>query len=99
MPKYMVELSHTPDECVLAFGEPDQREPDLLDEVFWGCMSGIHNGWVVVDADNEEQVRAQAPKRYVGELTITEVQVAGPGLEYAIDPTAAHPGEDPPFWS
>ena len=99
MPKYMVELSHTPDECILAFGEPDQRDPDILGEVFWGCMSGMHNGWVVVEAESEAEVWAQAPKHYRGELTITEVQSATPDLDYAIDPTTAHPGEDPPFWS
>jgi hypothetical protein len=98
MPKFMVELSHTPDECVLAFGAPDQRAPDFLDDVFWGCMSGIHNGWVVVEAVDEAQVRAQAPEHYEGELVITEVQSISSELDYAIDPTAAHPGEDPPFW-
>lgn len=103
MPKYMVELSHTPDECVEGivdtFGDRSQREPDLLGETFWGCMSGIHNGWVVVNAANEDEVRAQVPKEYHGYLTITEVQEVSRDLDHAIDPTTAHPGQDPPFWS
>lgn len=99
MPKFMVELSHTPDECVAGFGKPDQRTEDLLDEAFWGCMSGVHNGWVVVEADSEDQVRAMAPKHYRGVLTITEVGETTPALDYAIDPNTAHPGQDPPFWS
>ncbi len=103
MPKYMVELSHTSSECVEGIndtvGDRDQRKPDLLGEAYWGCMSGIHNGWVVVEAENEDEVRAQVPQNYRGELTITEVNETNRDLDHAIDPTTAHPGQDPPFWS
>lgn len=99
MPKFMVELSHTPDDCIAAFGEPDQRDPDLLGEIYWGCMSGEHNGWVVVEAETEDQAREQAPKNYRGDLAITEVNEISSELDYAIDPTSPHPGQDPPFWS
>jgi hypothetical protein len=100
MPTFMIELSHTPETCVAALDELDQNACDLLSEVYWGCMSGRHDGWVVVEAENESAARELVPGNVRGDVTITEVDVATLDLAHdVIDPNAAHPGDAEPSGS
>jgi len=99
MPKYMIELAHSPDACIAALDTLDARACDMLNGVYWGCMSGRHAGWIVVDAVSEEAAREAVPASIRRKVTVTQVQVASPDLAQAIDPNTVHPGEDEPFWS
>jgi len=59
MAKYMVELPHTDAECLQALDEISERNQTLLSKANWGCMAGVHNGWAVVDANDEAGARQQ----------------------------------------
>jgi hypothetical protein len=55
MASYLLESPHTDAECLRALDEisAGTRGPELLKKMHFGCMSGVHTGWAVVDADNE----------------------------------------------
>lgn len=57
MTTYLIELPHTKTECMKAVNEISEKGSEFLCKVYWGCMSGIHNGWVIVEAENELAAR------------------------------------------
>ena len=56
MDEYLIELPHTKEECIEAGDE--MKDSELLPKVNWGCMSGVHNGWAIVEAENESVARS-----------------------------------------
>jgi hypothetical protein len=59
MERYLIETPHTSQDC--------QR---LVEEVYaqgylthfdWGCKSGVHCGWAIIEADNEAEARLAVP--------------------------------------
>lgn len=100
MPKYMIELSHSPEACVAALDQFDDNACDLLGEIYWGCMSGRHDGWVVIEAEDEFAAREIVPAPLRRSVTVTEVDVVIPELAHdALDPNAARPGDPEPSGS
>jgi len=95
MPQFMIELAHEPDECIKSLKELEPEAPDLLDGTFWGCISGRHAGWVIVNALNEDEALNMVPTNLRGKATVTEVDAIA-GLGETIDPEAAHPADAAP---
>lgn len=59
MDRYLIETPHTVQDCKL-----------LIDEIYaigylyhfdWGCQSGVHSGWAIIDAENEAEARLAVP--------------------------------------
>ena len=59
MERYLIETPHTPQECQF-----------LVDQVYamgylyhfdWGCKSGVHTGWAIIEAENEADARLAVP--------------------------------------
>ena len=73
MVKYVVESSHTPEECLKALDEILEKGPDILDKFVWGCAQGKHTGWAYIDAGSKEDVVATMPKSAQDKIEITEV--------------------------
>lgn len=73
MPKYMVESSHTKEECVRALDEIKDREPKILDKMEFGCMAGVHTGWATVEAGNESEVKNMIPDDLREKTRVVEV--------------------------
>lgn len=96
MPQFMIELTHDPEECIEALEEHEPRASDLLDEVYWGCVSGRHSGWVVVEADDESQARNMVPESLRDRAKVTPVELATPELAEAVDMEAANPTLEKP---
>jgi hypothetical protein len=60
MSDYLIESSHTPQECLNdldRFG----KTPQYLDKFEWGCLSGEHKGWAIVEGESESAVRELVP--------------------------------------
>jgi hypothetical protein len=55
MANYMIETPHEDAECLRALDEiaAGARGPELLKKTQFGCMSGVHIGWAIVEADSE----------------------------------------------
>ena len=73
MTKYMIEAPHTAPECLQAVGEVQATGGDLLEKFHWGCMSGVHEGWAVLEAESESVVRDMLPTSQREKWRITEV--------------------------
>ncbi|MEN6371568.1 MAG: hypothetical protein ABFD64_06085 [Armatimonadota bacterium] len=73
MPTFMVESSHTKEECVQSLDELKNKEPEILDKMEFGCMSGVHTGWATVDAANESEVRNMIPSDLRDKARVVEV--------------------------
>jgi hypothetical protein len=82
MAKFVVESSHTAEECVKALEE--SLEIGNLENFVFGCKSGEHTGWAYVDAKNEEEalkmvpefIRDDACAYEVGKFTPEELKAA-----------------------
>jgi hypothetical protein len=63
MATYQLESPHTDAECLRALDEisAGTRGPELLKKMYFGCMSGVHTGWAVVDAANEAAAKELLP--------------------------------------
>jgi len=61
MERYIVESPHTKDECLRALDEVLAEGPAVLNKFDWGCKTGDHTGYAVVDAENETTVRNMIP--------------------------------------
>jgi hypothetical protein len=59
MERYLIETPHTGDNC-LALVDQVQAQ-GYLHHFDWGCRAGVHTGWVIIDAENENQARMAVP--------------------------------------
>jgi len=61
MAKFIIEAPHTNQGCLDALDEMLASDPKLLAKFVWGCNSGHHAGWAVVDAKDEAGARRMMP--------------------------------------
>ncbi len=61
MTRYIIESPHTKDECLKALDETLAEGPAILNKFDWGCGSGDHTGYAIVDAENESTVKNMVP--------------------------------------
>ncbi len=60
--KYMVVVSHTPEQCLTQLDEISAKGVDLLNKFEWGCKSGDHTGYALIESENEALVKNMLPK-------------------------------------
>jgi len=59
MDRYLIETPHEAQDCqklvqqVYAMG--------YLMNFDWGCKSGVHSGWAIIEAESEDQARLAVP--------------------------------------
>ncbi len=59
MSRYLIETPHTDKDCAKLITWIHAQ--GYLYNFEWGCGSGVHCGWAVVDTNNEEQARMMVP--------------------------------------
>jgi hypothetical protein len=59
--RYLIETSHKPEDCVTALDTMVEQDKKLLTKIDWGCLSGDHTGYVIVEASSEQDARAKLP--------------------------------------
>ncbi len=59
MNRYLVETPHTEQDCVHLVKQV--RAMGYLLNFDWGCKSGVHCGWAVIEAENEAEARLVVP--------------------------------------
>lgn len=70
---YLVEIPHNEAECLKALDEQLDKGADVLDRFYFGCRTGDHTGYAIVDANNEAEVRKLVPSSLLDKCIITEV--------------------------
>src|SRR5262249_11292550 len=59
MDRYLIETPHTGQECLDLIKLLNAQ--GYLWNFDWGCKTGIHSGWIIIDAENEAQARLVVP--------------------------------------
>ncbi len=59
MAMYLIMSKHEPEECLRALDE--QLEKGLLDKFVYGCKSGDHTGYAIVEVKNMSEALALVP--------------------------------------
>jgi hypothetical protein len=59
MASYLIETPHTAQECMLLVQQV--RAVGYLHHFVWGCKSGEHCGWAIIEAENEAEARLAVP--------------------------------------
>ena len=69
--RYLIETPHTAQDCQL-----------LVDQIYamgylhhfeWGCKSGVHSGWAILDAENEDQAKLAVPSILRGKARVIKL--------------------------
>lgn len=71
MSKYMIETEHTPEECLKALDE--FQEKGLLEKADFGCKAGVHTSWLTLDASNDEEARNLVPASLQSKTKVVKV--------------------------
>lgn len=74
MSRYMIETSHTPEECLQALDQIVDRDPDILAKFDWGCMAGDHTGWAVIEAESRSALEDKLPSSILDGARVVEVK-------------------------
>jgi hypothetical protein len=73
MPLFEIESPHTKEEHAALLHEL-QPQKEVLNKVVWGCPSGNHTTWAVVEAQNENAARDFVPKLVRSKAKVTQVE-------------------------
>lgn len=76
--RYLIETPHTKEECLRALDEQLAKGPEILKQFSYGCKSGDHTGYAIVDVKNEMEVRNLVPGFLINKARIAEVGVFTP---------------------
>jgi hypothetical protein len=76
MPRFLIELSHDDEHaaCVKALQSIMQSGSHLMTQLEWGCKSGIHCGWLIVELENSDQAMHVVPPGFRHEARIIELE-------------------------
>jgi hypothetical protein len=59
MDRYLIETPHTAQDCHMLVDQVTAM--GYLHHFDWGCQSGVHCGWAIIEAENEDQARLAVP--------------------------------------
>jgi hypothetical protein len=59
--RYLIEEKHTPEQCLKVLDDVSAKGSKLLSEFEWGCMSGDHTGYAIVEAKSQAVVKTMLP--------------------------------------
>ena len=61
MSDYLIESTHTPEECLRELDSIVREDPKVLDRFEFGCLSGEHRGVAIVQAEDETRALGLVP--------------------------------------
>jgi hypothetical protein len=73
MGKYMIEAPHSAEKCNIALYEILSKDPNLPEKFDWGCNSGVHTGWIIVEAESESEARNRLPTTLQSDARVVEL--------------------------
>ena len=79
---YFIESPHTKEECLAAIEGVAKEGEEVLSKFAWGCNSGDHTGYALVDVKDESEaqklvpeiVRSKARLTKLDKLTIEQIK-------------------------
>ncbi len=70
---YLIKLPHTPETCLKTLDKLSSESPELLNKIEWGCLSGDHTGYLIIDGENEVAVLQTLPADFRPEAKVEKV--------------------------
>jgi hypothetical protein len=61
MSDYLIESTHTPEECLLELDTIVKEDPRVFDTLEFACLSGDHRAVAIVQADSESSALGFVP--------------------------------------
>ena len=79
---YMIKFPHTEKTCLSLLDKLSSDSPEILDEIEWGCLSGDHTGYMIVNSKNEvgalqllpAPIRNEVKVEKVDKFSITQIE-------------------------
>lgn len=65
MGHYLIETTHTPEQCLADLDTVLEQSPGLLQKLEWGCRTGVHMGWAVVEPRTPQTPAGRSPQACV----------------------------------
>jgi hypothetical protein len=87
--KYLIQSSHTPEECIRALDEELAKGPEILSKFNYGCKAGDHTGYALVDVKNDAEARNFIPGFLNNKARIVPVDVFTPEVIRSLHAKAA----------
>ncbi len=74
MARYLIETRHTPKQCLGDLDTVQEQAPELLQKLEFGCRTGIHMGWTIIEASSAQEAVRQIPAAMRDRTRVVEVQ-------------------------
>ena len=71
MDRFLIETPHREQDCLNLAELLHAR--GYLRHFDWGCASGVHTGWAILEADNEVEARLVVPPFVRGQARVVQV--------------------------
>lgn len=76
MARYLIESPHSEQECLMILKQI--LAAGYLTHMEWGCESGQHCGWVIIEAENETEARMVLPSLVRNKARVVKLVKFGP---------------------
>jgi hypothetical protein len=73
MNSYLVKFPHTSETCLANLDKVSSDAPELLNKIEWGCMSGDHTGYMIVEGKSEVAVLQTVPASLRSEAKVEKL--------------------------
>ena len=70
---YLIKFTHTKESCLAALEKISKDDEKLLAKIDWGCMSGDHTGYMIVNGKDEKSVMAMIPESIRDQVKVEKV--------------------------
>lgn len=71
MDRFLIETPHREQDCLKLIQLLHAQ--DYLMQFDWSCLSGVHTGWAVIEADNVAEARLVVPPLVRGQAHVVKV--------------------------
>lgn len=75
MYRFLIEVPHEEETvaCARAVEILLSTGSHFLSHAEWGCLDGVHKGWIILEAENKEQAKNMLPPAYRNEALIVKL--------------------------
>ncbi len=74
MARYLIETHHTPEQCLADLDAVLEQAPGLLQRLEFGCRTGVHMGWTIVEASSAQEAVRQIPPAMRDRTRVVEIE-------------------------
>lgn len=71
MDRYLIETPHSAQDCLSLVEQV--RAMGYLTHFEWGCKSGVHCGWAILEAESEDEARLAVPPLVRGKARVIKL--------------------------